>query len=471
MGEKGVQMRKSRSLLMLLGFVIVVPLLLAACASDAEKSTPDSSPPAASSQAQVDDSAQDADESMADDAEQTEAAASAQTQTDDPAADDSMADDSEQTKPAPAPAQAETLVSLSLPITKDTPYAPSIKGEGANYWINSEEITFEELRAQNKVVLVDFWTYTCINCIRTLPFLKDWHDKYADRGLVIVGIHTPEFEFEKVLDNVQEAVERFEIEHPVVQDNNYWNWNAFDNHYWPAKYLIDKDGYIRYSHFGEGDYDETEQAIRLLLQEAEQSVNDISTESEFARRVDPNARSSRDPNGLTRELYAGTGRNYRAVSSAATTPYVLHDEYYQGAEIDTDYADPGDHLNHYIYLQGLWHNGDESLRHARTTENFEDYMALRFNAVDVNVVLQTQSDAPYTVQIKMDGQPLSSEDAGRDIWFDDSGLSFITVDEPRLYGLVQLDMFEGHELTLSSNSDEFEVFAFTFGAYIEHPEV
>jgi len=436
-------MGKSRSLLMLLGFVVLMPLLLAACASDAEKSTTDSSPPPASSQ----------------------------TQTDGPATDAPVAGDSKQTEAAPPPAQTETLVSLSLPITEDTRNAPSLKGEGANYWINSEELSFEELQAQNKVVLVDFWTYTCINCIRTLPYLKDWHDKYADRGLVIVGIHTPEFEFEKVLDNVQEAVERFEIEYPVVQDNNYWNWNAFDNHFWPAKYLIDKDGFIRYTHFGEGDYDETEQAIRLLLQEAEQSVNDISTETEFARRVDPNARSSRDPNGLTRELYAGTGRNYRALSSASTAPYILHEEYYERAEIDTDYTDPGEHLNHYIYLQGLWHNGRESLRHARTTENFEDYMALRFNAVDVNVVLQTQSDAPYTVQIKMDGQPLSSEDAGKDIWFDDTGQSFITVDEPRLYGLVKLDMFEGHELTLSSNSDEFEIFAFTFGAYVEHPEV
>ncbi len=361
-------------------------------------------------------------------------------------------------------------MSLSLPITEDTPFAPSIKGEGVNKWINSEEFTFEALQAENKVVLVDFWTYTCINCIRTLPFLKDWHDKYADSGLVIVGINTPEFEFEKILDNVQEAVERFEIEYPIVQDNNYRNWRAFDNRYWPAKYLIDKDGYIRYTHFGEGRYDETEQAIRLLLQEAEQAVDDISGETGFTRRVDPNARSSRDPDGLTRELYAGTGRNYRARSSSFTEPYVLNEEYYDRAETNTDYTDPGEYLNHHIYLQGLWHNGNESLRHARATENFEDYMALRFNAVDVNVVLRTQSEAPYTVHIKMDGQPLSSEDAGKDIWFDDEGNSFITVDEPRLYGLVQLDMFEGHELTLSSNSDEFEVFAFTFGAYVEHPE-
>ena len=373
-------------------------------------------------------------------------------------------------KPDPTPTAVPTP-SLSLPITEDTLTAPRIRGEGVNEWINSGELTFEKLQAENKVVLVDFWTYTCINCIRTLPYLKQWHDKYADRGLVIIGIHTPEFEFEKSLDNVKEAVEGFEIEYPVVQDNNYWTWNAFNNRYWPAKYLIDKDGYIRYAHFGEGKYDEAEQAIRLLLEEADQAVADISDDENPVRLVAPNALSSRSPDGLTRELYAGTGRNYSALRSGTRAPYVLNEEFYQQGNADTEYTDPGNWLNHHIYLQGLWHNSEESLRHARMTEDFEDYMALRFNAVDVNVVLRTQSDTPYTVQIRMDGEPLTSDTAGSDIWFDDEGRSFITVDEPRLYALVQLDAFEGHDLTLSSNSDEFEVFAFTFGAYVLHPEV
>ena len=361
--------------------------------------------------------------------------------------------------------------SLSLPITEDTLTAPRIQGEGINEWINSEELILAELQDENKVVLIDFWTYTCINCIRTLPYLKQWHDKYADRGLVIIGVHTPEFEFEKSLDNVKEAVDGFEIKYPVVQDNNYWTWNAFNNRYWPAKYLIDKDGYIRYSHFGEGKYDETEQAIRLLLEEADQAVADISDDENPVRMVAPNALSSRSPDGLTRELYAGTDRNYSAYRSGIRAPYVLNEEYYKRGNTDTDYTDPGDWQNHHIYLQGLWHNGEESLRHARMTEDFEDYMALTFNAVEVNVVLRTQSDTPYTVQIRMDGEPLTSDSAGSDIWFDDEGRSFITVDEPRLYALVRLPGFESHDLTLSSNSDEFEVFAFTFGAYVLHPEV
>lgn len=426
-------MRKPASLLMFLSLAVAALIFSASCADAGEESTAPSAPPAAA-QPEADDSAQ----------------ASGSPE---------------------APVMTETVPTPSLPITEDTLTAPRIRGEGINEWINSMELTFESLQREDKVVLVDFWTYTCVNCIRTLPYLKQWHSRYADLGLVIIGIHTPEFEFEKSLENVKEAVERFEIEYPVVLDNNYWTWNAFNNRYWPAKYLIDKDGYIRYTHFGEGKYDETEQAIRLLLQEADQAVDDISDGQGLTRRVAPNALSSRDPNGLTRELYAGTGRNYNALRSRTVAPYVLNEEFYERAHTDTEYTDPGDHRNHHIYLQGLWHNGEESLRHARKTDAFEDYLALRFNAVDVNVVLRTRSDTPYTVQVRMDGQPLAREDAGRDVWFDDEGTSFITVDEPRLYSLVQLGAFESHELTLSSNSDEFEVFAFTFGAYVVHPEI
>ena len=434
-------MNRQPALLMLLSIAFASQVLLAGCAGRGEDDSTAGAAPASSSTVQTESS----------DSTSSNTSNTAATQT--------------------VPAVTETLPPLSLPITDDTPRAPRIRGEGVNEWINTEELTFEGLQEQNKVVLVDFWTYTCINCIRTLPYLKQWHDKYADRGLVIIGFHTPEFDFEKSLDNVKEAVEGFEIEYPVVQDNNYWNWSAFNNRYWPAKYLIDTDGYIRYSHFGEGKYEETEQAIRLLLESAQQTVDDISDAQDFTRRIDPNARGSRDPNGLTRELYAGTSRNYNALRSGFADPYVMNEEFYQKALTDIEYTDPGDYQNHRIYLHGLWHNGEESLRHARTTEAFEDYMAIRFNAVDVNVVLRTRSDTPYTVQIEMDGRPLQPEDAGRDIWFDDQGRSFITVDEPRLYSLVLLDKFESHELKMRSNSDEFEVFAFTFGAYVEHPEV
>src|SRR5919107_290699 len=120
---------------------------------------------------------------------------------------------------------------------------------------------------KGKVVLVDFWTYSCINCIRTLPYLVDWNEKYADKGLVIVGVHSPEFEFEKNVDNVKAAVQKYGIKYPVVQDNDKGTWDAYENRYWPRKYLIDNEGYIRYDHIGEGGYAETEKVIRSLLAE------------------------------------------------------------------------------------------------------------------------------------------------------------------------------------------------------------
>ncbi|OGG24274.1 hypothetical protein A3A79_03750 [Candidatus Gottesmanbacteria bacterium RIFCSPLOWO2_01_FULL_43_11b] len=130
-------------------------------------------------------------------------------------------------------------------------------------WFNGNPTTIASLRG--KVVLLDFWTYTCINCIRTLPYLKNWHTKYKDKGLVIIGVHTPEFEFEKNPNNVAKAIKDFGLEYLVMQDNDYATWTAFSNRYWPAKYLIDKEGNIRYTHFGEGEYDQTEKKIQELL--------------------------------------------------------------------------------------------------------------------------------------------------------------------------------------------------------------
>jgi thiol-disulfide isomerase/thioredoxin len=137
-------------------------------------------------------------------------------------------------------------------------------------FINSEPITLADLRG--KVVLVDFWTYSCINCIRTIPYLNAWYEKYSDNGLVIVGVHTPEFEFEKDYNNVRAAVEKFGIRYPIAQDNEKETWKAYENRYWPRKYLIDPDGYIRYDHIGEGAYAETEKVIQSLLAERTEHI-------------------------------------------------------------------------------------------------------------------------------------------------------------------------------------------------------
>jgi len=147
------------------------------------------------------------------------------------------------------------------------PAATAPEFTGIDKWLNSEPLTMRQLRG--KVVLIDFWTYTCINCVRTLPHVKSWYDKYKDQGLVVVGVHTPEYPFERSTDNVKTAIKRFAITYPVAQDNQYATWNAYNNRYWPAVYLINKKGQVVYQHFGEGEYKETEAKIRSLLAEAD----------------------------------------------------------------------------------------------------------------------------------------------------------------------------------------------------------
>ena len=339
--------------------------------------------------------------------------------------------------------------------------APEIQSDPGG-WINSTPLSIGGSRGE--VVLIDFWTYTCINCIRTLPYLKAWHETYADDGLRIIGVHTPEFEFEKVMANVEEATVEFGLEYPVVQDNDYLTWRAYNNRYWPAKYLIDKDGVIRYTHFGEGAYDQTEEMIKKLLAEAGSDPGAGLVSPEAPER-DPSAYPADHMQGLTRELYAGAGRSYSALYNG-DAPYILQEEFYQGAEQVVDFADPGEHSNHFLYIQGLWHNGLESLAHARQTEAFEDYVQVKFFAREVNVVMSVEDLAePYDVRVTLDGSPVGEEAAGADVMYDDEGNSYVRVDASRMYNVVDSNIFSGRELRLSSNSEDFELYAFTFGAY------
>ena len=388
--------------------------------------------------------------------------------------------DTEDAPPAPTPAPDPT--STPTPAATDPTPAAIIDGRsevqagtmapdlaGISSFINTDPFTLEALRG-DKVVLIDFWTYTCVNCIRTLPFIKEWHQKYSDAGLVIVGVHAPEFEFEKLEANVQMAVDDWGIEYPVVLDNDHETWDAFMNRSWPAKYLIDKDGMIRYSHFGEGRYTETENEIRKVLGDLSEDVASIEHGNIEDSQFHLDALSQDAMQSLTRELYAGVERNYGALQYGGT-PYVFHEEYYQGLGQEVEYQDIEEtHYNQFIYLQGSWVNELEYLRHGRVTEDYEDYILVSFRASEVNVVLTiADGGEPYQVRALIGDEPVSQEQAGLDIEWDAEGNSFITVDEPRMYRIIQLDDFEGHELKLSSNSDQFSVFAYTFGAYIEPP--
>ena len=337
--------------------------------------------------------------------------------------------------------------------------------QGINAWINSEPLTIEALRG--KVVLVDFWTYTCINCIRTFPFLKLWHSRYADDGLVILGVHAPEFEFEKNLDNVVQATRDYGILWPVAQDNDFETWRNYSNQFWPAKYLIDRDGTVRYTHFGEGDYAETETKIRELLKEAGANLplyslpydQNLDTVYEYYRALDASVGQVGSPSSeVTRELYAGYHR--------ALGEYAGQVEYYQNKDIVVNFQIPEELSPHLIYFNGPWIIGPESARHAQNTADYEDHLTIVYSARSVNAVLTSDSGEDYRVRVTTSGKNLTDDNRGEDVTIGPDGESYVLVTEPRMYNILENpDYMQRRTLRMSSNSADFGLFAFTFGVY------
>jgi thiol-disulfide isomerase/thioredoxin len=301
-------------------------------------------------------------------------------------------------------------------------------GQWFNWPVEEEGLLLSELKG--KVVLVDFWTYTCINCIRTLPYIEKWYEKYKDKGFVVVGVHTPEFEFEKEEKNVQKAIKDFGITYPVMQDNNYSTWNAYSNRYWPAHYLIDKDGVIRYTSFGEGEYDTTEKNIQKLLEEAGNSISDSVNNPAY--KID----------AQTPETYIGYKRSNSFVSFAD-----LH------RDMKYRYTLPKTIPLDYFGLSGDWIIGAEQAK-SFTSANLQ----LSFQAKDVYLVMKPQNKAAGKVKVYLDGDIISNEDAGEDV---KDGV--VTVYSDRLYKLVKFNSSESHQLKLEFEDNNVEVYAFTFG--------
>ena len=383
----------------------------------------------------------------------------------------------------PAPADPTTTSAPARPQTVPIQSAEDIPAiEGIDAWLNTEmELQIAELAGEGNVVLVDFWTYTCINCIRTLPYLRDWWAQYEDDGLVILGIHTPEFEFEKDYQNVADAIETHSVGWPVAQDNNMTTWRNFDNRYWPAKYLYNVRGEMIYSHFGEGAYAETEERIRNALVEAGADLSDDPFNAPQDQARDAAFQSARQSGraAVTPELYAGWHRNF-LTARAGRPPYVAQQEYFDAilnAEDRTEHTIatidvmvPQDIQPHAMYFQGQWSVEPERIRHARMTENLEDYLALNYAAKSVNAVLTSDSGEPYRVIMTVDGAMMTPENAGEDVQWDENGVSYILVDEPRMYALVDNPQYLSNSiLTMRSDSDDFGLFAFTFGVYAEGP--
>jgi thiol-disulfide isomerase/thioredoxin len=288
--------------------------------------------------------------------------------------------------------------------------APEFSGAGP--WLNSAPLTMASLRG--KVVLIDFWTYSCINCLRTLPYLAKWYDAYKDKGFVIIGIHTPEFAFERVTRNVEAAIGRYNIKYPVVQDNDYRMWKAYDNHYWPADFLVDQRGKIVDEHFGEGDYDKMEDDIRKLLAAAPPAI--AAKGADLSKIASP-------------EMYFGSLRQEYLASPEAPRP-----------EPQT-YTAPADlPLNHFA-LVGDWTINPEDATLAKD----QGAVVLRFKSGKVYMVASSAS--PVTLSVSVDGKPQPP----------------LTVEASRLYTLFDSEDYGEHVLEVKIPKAGLRAYTFTFG--------
>lgn len=310
---------------------------------------------------------------------------------------------------------------------------------GISNYINTEQVTLADLRG--KVVLVDFWTYSCINCIRTLPYLNAWHEKYSDDGLVILGVHSPEFDFEKNPDNVQAAVEKFGVQYPVVQDNDMETWDAYENRYWPRKYLVDDEGFIRYDHIGEGAYEETEKVIQALLQERATNLG-MTAEIDTSTANPEDAQSVNFAQINTPELYFG----YEYARAPLGNPEGFKPE----QTVTYTLADDAEIMRNRIYLSGDWLNKADSMELQSQTGK----IVLQYSAKAVNIV----AGGSGTLHVAEDGMTVA-EYAGRDVGEDGS----FAVDEQRLYNLASHSRYGQHTLTIDVTGEGFEIYTFTFG--------
>lgn len=312
--------------------------------------------------------------------------------------------------------------------------------DGAVEWLNSKPLTAEELRG--KVVLVDFWTYSCINCIRTIPYVRAWAEKYRDQGLVVIGVHSPEFAFEKRVDNVRQAIDKFQIGYPVAIDNDFKIWRSFANNYWPAHYFIDAKGQIRHTQFGEGDYEQSERVIQDLLAEAAGSKKvDAATVTLDAKGAEAAPDLAQLQSG---ESYIGYLRAANFISPEGV-----------GADVARDYTVGKPDLNEWG-LTGKWTVGGEQA----SLDQAGGGITYRFSARDLHLVLGPGADGKkIRFQVKVDGVAPGA-DHGSDIDAEGNG----TVSETRLYQLVR-QSGEVRERTFEIRflDPGVEAFVFTFG--------
>jgi thiol-disulfide isomerase/thioredoxin len=326
--------------------------------------------------------------------------------------------------------------------------APAPELDGALTWVNSPPLQLAGLRG--KVVLLDFFEYSCVNCIRTFPYIKDWIRRYADDGLVVIGVHMPQYGFSMDPNNVEGAARRLELSYPIAVDSDLKIGETYANRFWPRKFLIDKDGRIRFEHTGEGAYEETERMIQTLLRE-------IDAGKTFPEPLAP-LRDVDRPGAvcypITPELYLGyvrgvLGNNETGVTNAPVT-LTAPDELREGV----------------IYAVGEWANHSEYLRHTRDTEALTDSIVLRYRAVEVNVVMKPEDVYWKHVFVRRDGEWIPRDIAGADIKYDEDDRSYVEVRAARMYNLIANQPYGVHELRLSTFGKGLSVYSFSFGTCV-----
>jgi thiol-disulfide isomerase/thioredoxin len=338
-------------------------------------------------------------------------------------------------KPLPTPVAPEPS---GNPNASDLPVLAEKMPEFAGIvaWLDSPALSPTALKG--KVVLVDFWTYSCINCIRTLPYVTAWYDKYKDQGLVVVGVHTPEFAFEKEKANVEDAIKRHGIHYPVAMDNDYSTWDAYGNEYWPAEYLFDAQGRLRHTHFGEGEYDQTEADIRSLLAEAGSSVTEPTTEVKTTTDLSKIG-SPETYLGYARQEYFASPERVRRDAAA-------------------DYSVPSEPKLNTFSLSGNWNIGSERATLAKPTGG----IVYRFNATNANLVMGGGGKTVRAL-ITLDGSPVAPAMRGADV-VERDGKTWVDVSDERLYSLIDgKGAYGQHVLRIDFLDAGVQCYAFTFG--------
>lgn len=318
---------------------------------------------------------------------------------------------------------------------KSSQYPPAMEIIPGGQFINSPPFKLQDIIGK-KVILIDFWTYTCINCLRTIPYVEAWNNKYKDNGLVIIGVHSPEFDFEKDYNNVSDAVKRLGITYPVVQDNNYATWDAYHNRYWPRKYLIDIDGYIVYDHAGEGKYNETEAAIQKALEERAARLNAPMPATSGNAGVTPADLSAVG----SPEIYFGSDRNQYLGNGNS------------GSSGMQEFSLPAFPALNKLYLGGTWNITSE---YAESVS--DSVIVFRYSSRDVYMVANV--DVPAHITVFRDGKPVGNA-AGADV---NPLSSSAMISGHRLFRLIHDQASGEHTLEIRIDGAGLQVYTFTFG--------